>query len=129
MKKSKQGPCSTCGGAHPPDGVHRTSDGKRWMDEKVVTLAASSEAPECNGDKDGCDGEIVEEFDLKIGKKKIRVAITGYHHGSSGHSGPWEYYHVGEIVKRPEGGTEIEELLPDPFDEKPTANDIKKALA
>lgn len=100
-----------------------------WMDEKVVTLAASSEAPECNGDGEDCNGQIVEEYDLKIGKKKIRVAITGYHHGSSGHSGPWEYYHVGEIVKRPEGGTEIEELLPDPFDEKPTANDIKKALA
>lgn len=100
-----------------------------WMDEKVVVLEASRETPECNGDKDGCDGQIVEEYDLKIGKKKIRVAITGYHHGSSGHAGPWEYYHVGEVTKRPEGGTEIEELLPDPFPEKPTTDDIKKALA
>lgn len=91
--------------------------------------ATIRETPDCNGDKDGCDGQIVEEYDLKIGKKKIRVAITGYHHGSSGHAGPWEYYHVGEIIKHPEGGTEIEELLPDPFPKKPTADDIKKALA
>lgn len=100
-----------------------------WMDENVVVLGASRETPECNGDKDGCDGKIVEEYDLKIGKKTIKVAITGYHHGSSGHAGPWEYYHVGEIIKHPDGGTEIEELLPDPFPKKPTADDIKKALA
>lgn len=102
----------------------------QWMSDGVVALSAARETPECNGDHESCDGQIVEEYDLKIGKKKtIRVAITGYHHGSNGHDIPWEYFHVGEVVKRPDGGTEIEELLPDPFPEKPTADDIRKALA